>query len=117
MTAFCSNINPSKAVKSFETEAIRYIEWLSVGGDVEVSLPLITPSIALVTKRGVSPAADSELPTNWTYVGCYSDKQNARTLSAANTADNQGMDAAECIQFCSNKKYIYAGTEYTDGES
>jgi hypothetical protein len=27
------------------------------------------------------------------------------------------MDAAACVQYCSKKNYVYAGTEYTDGGS
>jgi hypothetical protein len=81
-----------------------------------LSLMPITPSGAFVVKRDVSPADNSELQSGWTYVGCYSDIQNARTLSASNYADNKAMDASACIQYFSKKGYVYAGTEYSDGE-
>jgi hypothetical protein len=98
------------------TMAPRFVSYSHIISGL-LSLLFITPSTALVTKRGVSPAASSELQSGWTYVGCYSDEQNARTLSAATYANNTVMDAAACVQYCSNKGYIYAGTEYTDGKS
>ena len=81
-----------------------------------LSLTLITPSSAFVVKRDVSPADNSELQPGWTYVGCYTDKQNSRTLSASTYSDNQNMDGSACVQYCSKKGYVYAGTEYSDGK-
>lgn len=63
----------------------------------------------------LSPA--SSLPTNWTYVGCFSDNQGARTLGGANYGDNSGMDATSCITYCQSKGNVYAGTEYSTRES
>lgn len=40
---FSAKMCPSRTVKSFETEAIRYIESLVVAGDVSDSFPRMTP--------------------------------------------------------------------------
>lgn len=43
MTPFSAKIKPSNAVNNFDTDAILYMEWLCVNGDVVVSLPLMIP--------------------------------------------------------------------------
>ncbi|KAF2011658.1 WSC-domain-containing protein, partial [Aaosphaeria arxii CBS 175.79] len=52
------------------------------------------------------------LPTNWTYIGCYSDSAYARTLPGASFASN-AMSGEYCINHCSSRGYPYAGTEYS----
>jgi hypothetical protein len=54
----------------------------------------------------------SNLPTGWSYTGCYTDDPNSRTLPLAYLQDDDNMTAAECISFCAGKGYPYAGTEY-----
>jgi len=79
-----------------------------------LSLLHITLTNADLIKRDVSPASNLALPGNWTYVGCWNDTQGDRTLSGASTADSKNMNATACITYCSNKNFVYAGTEYGD---
>lgn len=54
----------------------------------------------------------SNLPTTWTYQGCYTDP-GPRTLSGPSYVNSTAMTDETCIGFCSEQYYIYAGTEYS----
>ncbi|KAF9049496.1 copper radical oxidase with WSC domains [Hymenopellis radicata] len=55
----------------------------------------------------------SDLPGNWTSVGCYTDVAGVRTLSASTYTDTKNMTVGNCISFCENQDYIYAGVEFS----
>lgn len=81
-----------------------------------LALQIAAASVPLARQAAsLSPA--SNLPTNWTYVGCWSDNQGARTLGGANYGDNSGMNATSCISYCQSKGNVYAGTEYSTRKS
>ncbi|KAF1964882.1 copper radical oxidase [Bimuria novae-zelandiae CBS 107.79] len=49
---------------------------------------------------------------NWTYAGCYTDSTGARTLKDATTGSND-MTNTLCVNFCGDRGFAYAGTEYS----
>ncbi|KAI0120698.1 copper radical oxidase [Xylariales sp. AK1849] len=63
----------------------------------------------LVPRELVVP---SDLPSNWTYVGCYVDNLNGRALKLDQYANATTMTDESCILFCMDAGYPYAGTEY-----
>ena len=64
---------------------------------------------ALLAKRVESPQV---LPGTWQYQGCYADG-GQRTLSGPTYADQVNMTGGNCIAFCDEKGYAFAGTEYS----
>jgi hypothetical protein len=58
-------------------------------------------------------AVSSNLPTTWTYQGCYVEGTNRRLLSGPSYVNTTGMTDETCIAFCNMQYYIYAGTEYS----
>ena len=60
-------------------------------------------------KRALS--LPNDLPTGWSYLGCYTDSTGARTLPAA-TYNGNAMTDESCVSYCANLQYPYAGTEY-----
>nr|OQO23943.1 hypothetical protein B0A51_11072 [Rachicladosporium sp. CCFEE 5018] len=81
-------------------------------GPILHSLCVDAFSIPILPRQSTLQPA-SVLPTNWTYTGCYNDLQGSRTLAGPYTAGT-GNSATWCISYCSNKGYVYAGTEYSD---
>ncbi|KAH9987623.1 copper radical oxidase [Russula compacta] len=57
-------------------------------------------------------AAPTDLPQGWTEVGCYTDNVASRTLTSATYTDTTDMTVENCVNFCNNQHYIYAGVEY-----
>lgn len=47
----------------------------------------------------------------------HSDQPGKRTLDGANYGDLSGMNATSCIRYCQSKNFVYAGTEYSSGET
>ncbi|KAH8661991.1 copper radical oxidase [Xylariales sp. PMI_506] len=56
----------------------------------------------------------TELPSNWTYVGCYVDNIDGRALSLDSYTNATSMTDVLCIMFCMTAGYPFAGTEYSD---
>ena len=56
----------------------------------------------------------SNLPTGWTYQGCYSDAVSDRVLSGASYTNASSMTQESCITYCSSAGYSVAGVEYSD---
>ncbi|KAH9958446.1 copper radical oxidase [Russula dissimulans] len=54
----------------------------------------------------------TDLSSGWTEVGCYTDNVAARTLTSAGYTDTTNMTVENCVNFCNNQKYSYAGVEY-----
>lgn len=54
----------------------------------------------------------TNLPTGWSYVGCFFEVAGGRALGGAAYTDQAGMTGQTCITYCSNAGFTYAGTEY-----
>ncbi|KAK6068607.1 WSC domain-containing protein [Seiridium cupressi] len=54
----------------------------------------------------------TDLPNNWTYVGCYIDNLDGRALSLDSFSNATTMTDQGCILFCMDRGYPFAGTEY-----
>lgn len=50
--------------------------------------------------------------SGWSYAGCYTDTPASRGLSLAGYNDD-AMTEAKCIQYCDQKGYSHAATEYS----
>ncbi|KZT03065.1 copper radical oxidase [Laetiporus sulphureus 93-53] len=59
-------------------------------------------------------APPSDLPSNWTSQGCYTDNTASRTLTGASYTSTDNMTVESCINFCDSLSttYVYAGVEY-----
>jgi WSC domain len=75
-----------------------------------VSIDTFSDSFKSTALTGSCSALSGSDPVAYSYLGCYSDNVNSRTLPAATTSDNN-MTLAECANFCSS--YLYFGLEYT----
>ncbi|KAI9826107.1 MAG: hypothetical protein M1832_000556 [Thelocarpon impressellum] len=74
-------------------------------------LDLPVAHAALQKRDLIVPTA---LPGEWTSSGCYTDGVGGqRTLSGAAYASNMGMSNVACINYCDERDYVYAGTEYS----
>ncbi|KAG4411385.1 hypothetical protein IFR04_015473 [Cadophora malorum] len=51
------------------------------------------------------------LPGSWTYQGCYT--EIGRTLNGASYTNTTTMTDESCINYCSERGFIYAGTQYS----
>ena len=69
----------------------------------------IVRDVSILAKR--APAPSTNLPSTWTYQGCYTDG-GPRTLSGPAYTNTTGMTVGSCIAFCNTQYYIYAGLEY-----
>ncbi|KAF7193724.1 WSC domain-containing protein [Pseudocercospora fuligena] len=79
-----------------------------------ITLSDALPSVNLIQRQSqLTPAWNTSLPTNWTYVGCYNES-NPRALSGGGFNNATTMTGALCAAYCADKGFIYAGTEYTD---
>jgi hypothetical protein len=89
------------------------------------SSPLV--SNALAERDASDLVVPSILPGSWKYQGCYtyvvpqtlstqlltsSRDVPGRTLRNGGYNSNDSMTAEACISYCTNKGFIYAGTEY-----
>lgn len=54
----------------------------------------------------------TNLPGNWTSLGCFTDQGGARTLGGSTYASGNAMTAGACIAYCEERDFIYAGTEF-----
>ncbi|KAI0052846.1 copper radical oxidase [Auriscalpium vulgare] len=54
----------------------------------------------------------TDLPGNWSSAGCYTDNPATRTLSSASFTDTQNMTVENCVTFCDNQAFIFAGVEF-----
>lgn len=61
------------------------------------------------SKRALS--ISTNLPTGWSYLGCYTDSVGTRTLPGS-TYNGNAMTEESCVSFCQSHGYPYAGTEY-----
>lgn len=75
-----------------------------------VSIGKYSDSFKSTALTGSCSALSGSGPVSYSYVGCYTDDVNSRTLPAATNSDNN-MTLSECSNFCSG--YQYFGTEYT----
>lgn len=73
-----------------------------------LALALASLSEAALSKR--DPVVPSTLPGDWEYYGCWTDV--GRTINADGFTNNTGMTDEACINYCANKGYQFAGTEY-----
>ncbi|SJL08884.1 related to glyoxal oxidase precursor [Armillaria ostoyae] len=55
----------------------------------------------------------TDLPANWTSLGCFTDTQGTRTLSLSSFTSGDNMTVPNCIDFCGDGGFIYAGVEYS----
>ena len=59
-----------------------------------------------------SPSTATDLPSGWTYKGCYFDTLTPRSLPTWSDFNGASMSNARCIAFCEAKGFSVAGTEY-----
>ncbi|KAJ7229668.1 glyoxal oxidase N-terminus-domain-containing protein [Mycena haematopus] len=52
------------------------------------------------------------LPGNWSSIGCYTDDTAARTLTGSSFTDTANMTVENCISFCNDQEFIFAGVEF-----
>ncbi|OWZ77169.1 glucan endo-1,3-alpha-glucosidase agn1 [Cryptococcus neoformans Bt85] len=64
---------------------------------------------SLIEKR----ATPATTVSGWSYIGCYKDNGNDRTLSASKKIAST-MTPSACVAYCSDLGYSYAGLEYYD---
>ena len=73
------------------------------------SIAVLAPvSHARSFPRQVGFTVPSDIPSPWTYQGCYIDV--GRTLTGGGYDDVIGMTDESCVAYCSNLGYHYAGT-------
>jgi len=60
----------------------------------------------------VKREAPQVLPGTWLYQGCYTDAAQ-RTLTGPTYGDALNMTADNCIAYCDDRGYAFAGTEYS----
>ncbi|ADV23630.1 glucan endo-1,3-alpha-glucosidase agn1 [Cryptococcus gattii Ru294] len=65
------------------------------------------------TTTTTSPASSTTSTSAATYVGCYKDNGDNRTLNGSKKISSS-MTASVCNSYCSGLGYAYAGTEYYD---
>lgn len=70
----------------------------------------VLASTLVASVKGEDLTPTTELLSTWSYVGCRSDNVSARVLDGAMMADDKAMTGENCIEYCSAKGYIYAGT-------
>jgi hypothetical protein len=71
--------------------------------------PSGTVTASSTTTSGPIP---TDLPTNWTYEGCYIDNANGRIL-AYSQPDDSSLTIESCIATCIGLGYSVAGAEYS----
>ncbi|KAA1470743.1 copper radical oxidase [Dentipellis sp. KUC8613] len=54
----------------------------------------------------------TDLPGNWSSLGCYTDNPGARTLSSASFVSTDNMTVESCVSFCDSQAFIFAGVEF-----
>ncbi|KAK3671659.1 fungal class II heme-containing peroxidase [Recurvomyces mirabilis] len=66
------------------------------------------------TGAAISGPSTNPGPNGWTFVSCYTDSVNARTLNTAQdvAAGASGMSVSQCTAACKLGGYSYAGLEY-----
>ncbi|CAI6337783.1 unnamed protein product [Periconia digitata] len=75
------------------------------------SRALILLSTAWVASAQSLTPPSSTLP-NWAYAGCYTDSVGKRTFGGGGF-DSDSMTNLKCVQYCADKNFDYAGTEYS----
>lgn len=72
------------------------------------------PTTSAVSSAALSNASPSGLAKNWSYLACYTDTVNPRTLPklAPYTLNGSSVTATSCVNYCAANNYSYAGTEY-----
>lgn len=85
-------------------------------------LLILSPAVTFAaTLRSTPPSSghakrdlitSNNLPSPWSYLGCYSDSVSSRQLTGASYSSSS-MTEQSCIAFCSNKGYTVAGLEYS----
>lgn len=89
--------------------------YVNADGTISSAAPSSTPSATAGTGTGNSPSTPtpetSNIPSGWSYQGCYTDQTNARSLSNQQP-DSSSLTAASCISACSSAQYSVAGLEY-----
>ncbi|KAG4437963.1 hypothetical protein IFR05_006544 [Cadophora sp. M221] len=70
------------------------------------ALTLLSPFIPILALD-----IPTTLPGSWRYQGCYTEV--GRTLNGASYTNTTAMTDESCISFCSDRGFIYAGTQYS----
>lgn len=75
-----------------------------------------TPAPTTTTSVSTTPTTTSSAATStpsWSYVGCYVDTTNPRTLNNGVSFTSQtGQSVSSCLAACGGAGYLYGGTEY-----
>ena len=53
-------------------------------------------------------------PDGWSFLACYTDTADSRTLSISVDSGPSGMTVAQCTAACRSGGYRYAGLEYAN---
>lgn len=102
-----------------------YVGHLSTSTSTTTSATSSTQSGTSTTEPGVSTTSSSassaatptssvaaQLPSNWTYRGCYIDNANGRILNTT-LPDNNALTIENCVQSCASQGMTVAGLEYS----
>lgn len=75
----------------------------------------VTTFAATVLERTDGPDLPpaNPIPSGWSYDGCFADSPSNRILNDAHMQDDTSLTGAECMAFCAQNGYPYAGTEYS----
>lgn len=74
---------------------------------------LLKSSIADAALSGrVALSVSENLPTFWSYSGCFPDSPSSRILPDASYVDEVAMTEEACITLCAAGDYQFAGVEF-----
>ncbi|THH31673.1 hypothetical protein EUX98_g2514 [Antrodiella citrinella] len=84
-----------------------------------LSLIAIVPDLSIATH--IAPSAHIhrqharalDLPAGWSAQGCITDNPGARTLGGDTFTDTVNMTVENCVNFCVEKNWIFAGVEFS----
>ena len=61
-----------------------------------------------LAKRDLKPS--NKYPSDWKYLGCYSDNVSARVLDGYYSVNGTNQSGEHCVKRCIEKGYPFAGT-------
>lgn len=85
---------------------------MTIIGRAVVVAFLCRSAAARLIPRALSIPTD--VPNNWTYVGCYVDNLDGRALASGGFNNATSMTNQGCALYCMDNGFPFAGTEYGD---
>ncbi len=85
---------------------------LSTAGAASPAAATSSPAANVPAAGSTSPSTATDLPTGWSYKGCFVDTVSPRSLPTWSNINGATLTNAKCMQFCEAKGFALAGTEY-----